>query len=275
MKTHLITGATQNYLSTIRPYLKTIEHNSNFDNNILMCVGFNKKIENNSKKINLLYLEFNEIQSLGDVGCIQHGEFLNHPYFDAVEDEDIICFTDGDVLLQRPLHANEIKTIKKLTNLQVLIGINSFDGETLFDEYKKLTPRISYEELDRQLGGIPSTYKVYNGGVIIANKYTWKIIRNEYVKLHNIMDKAFVNYARIQWLLCFVINKYAKPILMSEELHTHFHAGPRKNSKFINDQIYINNNLCAFSHFAYPIKEYLNKQDYFNFQKKYIETYEI
>lgn len=273
MKLYLATGATPNYLRNISPYLKTVDTNSNFDKNILVCVGSNKEIINNSKNIDILYLKYEQIESLGDIGCIQHGEFLNHTYFNSVNDEDIICFTDGDVLMQRPLTDKEINDFKNIKDGEVLLQVNSYKGESLYEEYKKLSPKISYQELSNKLGGISDNFHVYNGGVIIANKKTWSILKEKYIKYHKINDNAFANYARIQWLLCFVINKYLKPVLMPPSIHTHFHAGPVINSKFIDNKLYVNDQMCLFSHFAYPVKNFnqLNKRDYFEFQKQYVQ----
>lgn len=272
MKTFLVTGTTQNYVPKMVPYLKTVDKNSNFDENLLVCVDFKSKLENNSKNITTIFLPKEKIQAKSDNGCIQYGEFLSHSFFDQVSDDDIICFTDGDIIMQRSLTDDEMLLIKSIEDYDILMQFNSYPGESLEIEYGKLTPLISYRELDRQIGGIPNNFSVYNSGVIIAKKKAWKILLKEYLKLVNIIDKSFNNYARQQWLISYIAEKFLTPRLMPLALHTHFHAGPLKNSFFDKNDLYVDNTKVVFSHFAYPVSHfrYINKTDHFNFQKQYI-----
>lgn len=273
MKTYLVTGTTQNYVPKMIPYLKTVDKNSNFDDNLLICVDFKSKLENNSKNIKTLFLTKEQIKSKSDNGCIQYGEFLNHGFFDSVDENDIICFTDGDILMQRPFTREEMKAILSIGDKDILMQANSYIGESLEIEYKKLTPYITYEQLSERLGGIPSNFSVYNSGVIIAKKKAWRILYSEYLKLVNIIDCSFQNYARQQWLISYVSEKYLKPKIMSPAIHTHFHAGPLKNSFFQKNDLYVDNTKVVFSHFAYPVSHfnYINKQDHFVFQQQYIK----
>jgi len=274
MKMYLATGTTDNYLPKMVPFLKTVDKNSNFDKNLLLCVGFPNEIENNSKNIEALYLKREEVKSFSCI-CIQHGEFLNHPFFDSLEEDDVVCFTDGDILMQRPLSEIEIQTIKNLGDSDVMMQMNGYIGEPLSNEYKKLTPTIPYSELCEKLGGVPETYSVYNGGVIIAKKKAWRILREKYLELFHINDCTFKNIARIQWLISFVVNKYLNPVLMSSLIHTHFHGGPTSDSHFEDDVLYIGNDKCVFTHFCYPVPNFshLNKNDYFEYQKNFLKKH--
>lgn len=277
MKLYLVTGTTQNYIPNIIPYLKSIEKHSNFDENILMCIDFKSKLDNNSRIIKDLHLSLDEVQSFS-CKTVQHGEFLNHKFFDSLNDEDIICFTDGDILMQRPLNSSEILLFKNIKDDEILLQINGYLGEPLSEEYKKLSPVISYANLCTQVGGVPDNYSVFNMGVIIANKKTWASFKQKYLELFKINDSAFKNTARIQWLESFITNKYFKPIIMPPTIHTHFHGGPVENSSFKDDVLYIKDEICLFPHFCYVIPEnpqypFLNKFDYLNFQRKYIKKH--
>ena len=96
MKLILATGSDLNYLSKMRPYLKSIESNSNFDKNILVFVG-EDEIQLPFKNIDIVNLPVGRIQSLNSNKCVQHGDFLNSPAFDSMtEDDDVI---NGDELL--------------------------------------------------------------------------------------------------------------------------------------------------------------------------------
>jgi len=277
MKIYLATGITQNYIPSMVPFLKTIEKCSNFDKNILMCVGFTSELNNNSKNILDLHLKFEDIKITKFI-CLQNGEFLNHEFFSSVDDNDIICFTDGDLLMQRSLSDSEISLIKNLGDTDVLMQVNGYEGEPLLEEYKKLNPRISYNDLCKKIGGVPKEYAVYNTGVIIAKKKSWKVIREKYLELLSIIDDAFEHNARMQWLVSFVVNKYLTPKLMSPTIHTHFHGGPTRNSHFKDDVLYIEDQICVFPHFCYiipdnPKRPFLNKFDYLDFQQRYVKKH--
>ena len=74
MKIILSTGSDLNYLSKMRPYLKSIESNSNFDKNILVYVG-EDEMSLPYKNIDVVNLPVNNIQSLNSNKCVQHGDF--------------------------------------------------------------------------------------------------------------------------------------------------------------------------------------------------------
>ena len=76
MKLILSTGSDLNYMSKMRPYLKSIELNSNFDKNILVYVG-EDEMELPYNNINVVNLPIKNIQSLNNNKCVQHGDFLN------------------------------------------------------------------------------------------------------------------------------------------------------------------------------------------------------
>ena len=104
----LATGSNLGYLHKMSNYLKSIEKNSNFDNNYLMFLG-DDNLELGYKKIKLLNVDIKNIECLNSIFCIQHGEFFkSKELLDLTNDDDVIFFTDGDMWLQRPLTEDEI-----------------------------------------------------------------------------------------------------------------------------------------------------------------------
>ena len=118
MKLILSTGSDLNYMSKMRPYLKSIELNSNFDKNILVYVG-EDEMELPYNNINVVNLPIKNIQSLNNNKCVQHGDFLNSESFNSMtEDDDVIVYTDGDIILQRNLSEDEINFYKSFNNTE-------------------------------------------------------------------------------------------------------------------------------------------------------------
>ena len=102
----LSTGSDINYLGKIQPYLNSISTHSNFDENILVFLN-DSEIKLNNEKINVAHLSPSHIEVPNQNNCIQHGEFLKSNYFNKFNDNDVIFFTDGDIIIQRNLTEEE------------------------------------------------------------------------------------------------------------------------------------------------------------------------
>jgi len=182
MRLILATGSDLNYLSKMRPYLKSIESNSNFDKNILVFVG-EDEIQLPFKNIDIVNLPVGRIQSLNSNKCVQHGDFLNSPAFDSMtEDDDVIIYTDGDIIIQRNLSEDEIKFYNSFKDGDVYVGYNASPTDTLADEATRLgkTGAVSpYVNI-----GVWGTTKVYNTGVLAMNKKTWVKLLERYNTLY-------------------------------------------------------------------------------------------
>lgn len=247
MKIILATGSDINYLNKSVNYLLSVEKNSNFDINYLVFLG-KEKVNCEFKKIKILNLFPENLSTKNSFKCVQEGNFLKSEGFDEnVNNEDIIFFTDGDMTLQRPLHSDEIDMIKKFKDDDVYIGYNFSPNDNLYDEYFRLNPT----------GKISNTFssdfkkiKCYNTGVIAMNKKTWKKLHNFYTEMFCDVDPMFNHYAKMQWLICYILaTKNFNIIEMGYDIHNHTHApSPIGTSIDKNGIVQYNNKIVLFKH---------------------------
>jgi hypothetical protein len=225
MKIVLATGSDSNYQFKIIPYLLSIKKYSNFDCNILVYydngICYTSDICGN--EITLSNIDPSCICCINIIKCLQHGEFLKSPAFNFLNKNDVIVYTDGDIVLQRCLENEEIQFLHSLKNGQIFVGFNAHPKDTLYDEAKRLG----------QVGSVPmpfcqfdwSKYKIYNTGVLAMNKHTWEELAKNYTSLYHFVDNLFNHYAKQQWLISFIVgtNKYFSVIEMPYSFHTHNH----------------------------------------------------
>ena len=243
----LATGSDFKYLNKIKPYLESLELNSNFDDNILVFLG-DEDFTLKSNKLSLSKQSFTTIKALSPINCIQHGEFIFGSYFEKFDDNDVIFYTDGDMFLQRNITDEEREIYSNFKDGDVYIGYNASPTDTLSDESLRLGyRRVMFPEFDVDWRGI----KVYNTGLIAMNKKTWKKLANDYIPLYPLVDKMFNHYAKQQWLISFLINTKSdyNVIEMSYEIHNHRHfPSPVGTTQDSNGNVYYNNKKVLFKH---------------------------
>jgi hypothetical protein len=255
MKKILVTGATDNYYPYIIEYLLSIDKNSNFDDNVLITLDFH---QDSFSRVKHCYLDNALVENKNPNNCLQHGEFIKCDYFQNLEEEDIICFTDGDVFLQRGLSEEEISKINSLQDDEVLVQWNLPHGGTLLDEYHQLSSEnerlglstIDYKVIENDLNIILRDFSCFNTGVMIANLKTWKKIKGYYSVYYPQLKDIFAHYAKQQWILSFILGKYLKPILMDYSSHVHYHLGRTSGTTFVDSEIYYENKKVLFNHFC-------------------------
>jgi calcineurin-like phosphoesterase family protein len=156
--------------------------------------------------------------------CIQHGEFLNSKEMTDLADDDVICFTDGDIILQRRMSSGEIELLRNLGDNDVLVGYNASPDDTLYNEAMRLsyTGAVVPGLTDIDLRKI----KVYNTGVLTMNKKTWWSVYKKYLEYWDRVDSMFTHYAKQQWLLSLIVNTMGYNVIeMSYQMHSHGHGG--------------------------------------------------
>lgn len=268
MKKILVTGATENYYNTIVPYLKSIHINSNFDENILITLDFKKQEFN---KVKNYFLSNDFVINKNQNNCLQHGEFLKSEQFNNLKDEDIICFTDGDIILQRSLDNGEISLIESLRDNDVLIQYNANDKDNLLDEYYRLGALKSHQLFEKEFESDLIKIPCYNTGVIICNLKTWNIIQKKYSEYFPEMKHFFSHYAKQQWILSYIINQNLNPILMGYSMHSHYHHGRIPETLFLNNESFYKNKKILFSHFCMNTDLPISKDGFSEQQRRYLE----
>lgn len=269
MRKILVTGATRNYFPVIRPYLETISAHSNFDVNILVMLDCDLDTPLNIRPIRL---SGEALSVRHSNGCLQHGEFMSAPGFDDFSPDDIVCFTDGDVLMQRPLDAAEIALLESLADDDVLVQFNAGKDDNLRDEYYRLQPATSHAGLEVLLGVDFSALGCYNTGVVVCNKRTWAEILRRYQDYFPLVRQhaGFAHYAAQQWLLSLIFSLHMKVRPMEPSFHAHFHHGRSPRSRFPGNVHHEDEAVVLFSHFAMREGLPISKEGFAKHQSEYL-----
>jgi len=236
----LATAATENYLGKIQPYLESINNKSNFDKNILITLDCTATYPNLSN-IECAFFDNGKVVNKNPNNCLQHGEFLKCDIFNSFNDNDIICFTDGDIILQRGLTESEKEQILSLKDNDVLVQYNAGPQDTLLQEGPRLKQKI---QMDHSF----SQYPCYNTGVVVCNIKTWKQIESMYDIIYPIAKNMFQHYASQQWVISYIINKCMNPIILDYSFHTHHHHGIIEGNNYRDNCIYHNDDIVLFAH---------------------------
>jgi len=247
IKIVIATGSDFKYLKKINSYLKSLELNSNFDENILVFLG-EEDLKMNNSKLSLAKQSPLTVKAPNPNNCLQHGEFIFNPYFDNFKDEDIVFYTDGDMYMQRNLTEDEIFMYRSFKDGDVYVGYNKSPDDNLFDESLRLGYKgINFPEFDVDW----KTIKVYNTGILAMNKKTWVKLTNDYISLYPLVCEMFNHYARQQWLISFLIGTKSdyNIIEMPYEIHNHRHyPSPQGTHQDKDGTVYFNNKKVLFKH---------------------------
>jgi hypothetical protein len=249
MKLVLATGSDERYLIKIRPYLKSIQSKSNFDLNYLVFVSdIGGDLNLPFDKIKIGYLPLKSFRAPNTINCAQHGDFLYCNELDHdTNDDDIIVYTDGDIIIQRELNDEEISLLKNMKDNDVYVGYNASPFDTLEDESVRLGKTGKFHnEFDVNW----RHHKIYNTGVLAMNKRTWKRVIDLYSELYPKIDEMFYHYAKQQWLLCFIFTTKGFNINeMPYHVHNHRHyPSPEGTSQDQNGNVFFDDKLVLFKH---------------------------
>jgi hypothetical protein len=242
----LATGSDNRYLKKIQTYLNSIELNSNFDCNFLIYLG-DENITLDYKKIKITNVNPIDYKNKNSINCLQHGEFLKSKEFDElIDDNDVIFYTDGDMILQRSLNYDELINFRNLKHGDVFLGYNESPNDNLKNEYYRLKP-TGY--IPKEFNIDLSKIKCYNTGVIGATKKTFRDIEKYYDSLYIKVDSMLRYYAKQQWLISFIIGTMGFNIIeMGYNLHVHTHYPIPKGAEKINDIVTYNGETILFGH---------------------------
>lgn len=237
----LATGSDKGYLPHIQRYLDSMRLNSNFDINVLVLMGDQPELVDLGPGISLAFLNRDDIRALNVNKCVQHGEFLESKFFEKFEDSDIICFTDGDIYLQRAMNTFELDIIRNLKDGDVWVGYNDGPEDTLEAEFYRLSPTglrhiTDFEQL-----------KCYNTGVVCANKKTWQDLKNRYIEQFSKVDEMFRHYAKQQWLISYILKDF-NVVEMDYSTHSHNFYGVKPGMVVHEGVLYHNETPTLFRH---------------------------
>jgi hypothetical protein len=220
-KVYLATGVNQSYLSKAEPYIETLNRVSNIGS-VVVTLDFDAPPEHRQRypAVRFIRLSSAQVQSPNSNTCLQHGGFL--PALDFIGPDDIILFTDADILMQRPFNEREIAFLRSLGADEIGVGYNRCENDYLCEEAGRLKPTLPIEEIRSKYPGIDKL-KTYNTGVLVAGRRTYETLYQQYNERWAETDGLFDQYAKQQWLLSYLIQTRFRPRILPDSIHTHGH----------------------------------------------------
>ena len=152
---------------------------------------------------------------------IQHGEFLD--YLKPGEPDDVIIFSDADCVLQRGFSEKELKWFGELQFGHMAAGFAASSIFSLALEGALGLGRFKNEPGDK----FPIIFKDYEKfptfctGVVVASRETWQVHRKWFESYWPVVDAIWIHYARIQWLMSYVMGRFLLSRLLPESVTQH------------------------------------------------------
>lgn len=238
-KIYLCTGSDAGYFNS-PVFKKCIESYSKSEKTINVVF----LVEDNNQNVDTLemkkiFVPWNEIKSKNSNRCIQHGEFAK--FLDEASSDDIIIFTDGDIVLQRQFNDDEIDMILNLKSDEFYANYNMHKNSTMYrvidyvggDRNKLLRfvkNRLNIEEED--LKG----YKEMNTGVLISSKENFLKLAEIYSEYYEEITQLIPGFWNQQFLINLIINKFFNYSDLSYDFHTHIHHSKLTSDGCIYDE---------------------------------------
>lgn len=237
----LITACNSRYLGRIAPYLDSLAEHANLPT-ALITVGFQAQLPN------ITTYELTREQNAGaplETESPQHGSFLQ--VIQDRGDDEVIIFTDGDIIMQRPFTSREMDTFHKLPGNTVLAGWNSGPNETLEIEAGRLFPKMPINIIGNRFGLMDRP--CYNIGVFAARRSAYRAIYDEYMRHWRTICEAFGHPARQQWLVVHTIHRLGINVEVTPySLHANGHYGMPPGCEYRDGLLYSGNEIVCLRH---------------------------
>lgn len=224
---YLVTGITDNYYERAKPYLQSMNEKSNVKNIVIyLSASGKKRVKDVYKNIEFVYGKIDKQRFPNVNNCMQHGEWLT--YLDKrVKDSDVVMFTDADMIMQDSLEEDFITNVEAIEDNEVLTSYNASENDKLSDEFLRLQPIKSINEICDELKQVFNIdiqdVNCFNTGVICCNVTTWKNLYMIYTKIYDLIKGSFNNYASQQWFISLILGHFFKPYVLDYSIHTHGH----------------------------------------------------
>jgi hypothetical protein len=170
---------------------------------------------------------------------------------DFVNDNDIIIFSDGDVIIQRDINESEIKLLETFKDNDIGCNMNNFKARSLESDYNLLQPLVPYLEIKKGFGFIHNFKEFigYNTGLLIGKPMAWKYLRKSYKRYYHYIEKTCLHYAKQQLLINIITQSEMKTIEIPQTIHTHGHFGLPPFARYDNGLLKVGDELVLFRHF--------------------------
>lgn len=238
----IVTACNSRWFGRILPYLDSLKAHSQIPP-VLVTVGFNATYPG---------VETVELPRSENAGAPIESESPQHgSWLKVVEGkpDDIVIFTDGDIVVQRPFTQDEIKWLFALPENTVACGYNSGPAETLTVEAGRLFPRFPIDSIGARFGLDLDKTPCYNIGVIAARRSTFQRIYDAYMPLWKLATDALAHPARQQWLVCVVFALLGLQVKVTPySFHANGHYGIPPGCIYADGSLYHGNELVLFRH---------------------------
>lgn len=233
MKIFLCTAADTNYFNNpmFKDCLKSYSENTTKVEKRVFLVDYDDS-DVFTYEIDKTFIDWKDIKSKNTNKCIQHGEFVN--FFEECSEEDIIVFTDGDIVLQREFSDEEIELIKNIPERTFLANFNFKLDSSLEDIMSVADERTLLNFLktnyDIERNDLKN-YKEMNTGVLIGRKKDFHELSELYGETFNQISRIINGIHCQQYLINVIINKYFNYIPLDYSFHSHAHHSIRNSDE--------------------------------------------
>lgn len=240
----LITAANERYFGRIQPYLDSLARHGL--ETVLVCVG-GELYDPGLPGVTAVRLDrAGNHGAPAETESPQHGAWLS--VVDGPDDE-VLLFTDGDIILQRPLTAAETGWLDGLADDEIVVGVNSGPAETLAVEYRRLQPRWPLDQLAAAFGTGVYTWPSYNIGVMAARRRLYREIYTAYMARWDTVTAALGHAARQQWLVNYTVTALGRRFVVAPfSFHANGHYGVPPGVRYEGEQVFYGEHLTAFRH---------------------------
>lgn len=208
--------------------LKSYSKNTQVKTRVFLVEDEDSKV--NTYGIQKILCPWSEIRAKNSNRCIQHGEFVE--VFKEANDDDIIIFTDGDIVLQRDFTEQEIQMLLSLNEGEFMANYNLHkdsrmselfgrwfaDPNRLF-EYCNKYYGVTFEEL--------KSFKEMNTGVLVGHKSDFRKLHQLYSRSYEQLKPIISGFWNQQFLINLIINKHFSYKDLSYQFHSHIHHSKR------------------------------------------------
>jgi hypothetical protein len=190
--------------------------------------------------IDVITIDSSQVSGLPETQCLQHGAFTECIRLAL---DDIVVFTDADMVMQRALVQREIDWLHGIGPGQVAVGYNADETETLAEEATRLR-RNEFCHPERDW------YEAicYNTGVVAARYDTWMRLYNDFLQIYQTYYPMFGHWARQQWVISLVIHRMFEPVVMPYTFHMHGHYPLPKGGYKVDNTAYYKDEKVLLRH---------------------------
>lgn len=240
-----ITGTNERYLKNMLPYLGSLREHRRIPVT-LVTVGFAAEPQGDKWLDTVSMTKEQNAGAPPETECIQHGSFLN---VINGKDDEVLIYTDGDMIMQRQITDDELRSVSSIADNQVVTSYNSGPQECLLHEASRLRPRVDLQQVINDWGNVVTERNCYNVGVLIARRSTWKRIYSEYMGNWERVCRYFDHQARQQWLISYVIASLGiDAFVLPYSFHSHGHYGPPPNCSTQDGKVYTGEDMILLRH---------------------------